>query len=249
MTTTARSIGLLAVGASLGALVLLDLNSPTPEAPTGSIHQTRVRVPIEHERPPQTVANAANEPTSLRVEAPGPAATKYRYLLEMMDARRAAEMLALLEAREGAAHENADDDRTIENRLLDRLSPAERDMYAALRDSDAEQRGVDDFLGGIAGDLPIDDRERRELLLTKLHHKRQFEQWRMESSMDLDSLSTQQRQYAHGLLERALAEYRDAYLLDMRARLDAERFQRLSDYEHTEFAIVLERLQQEINTR
>ena len=59
----------------------------------------------------------------------------------------------------------------------------------------------------------------------------------------------EQRAYAHELLERALNEYRDAYLLDMRSRLDEERFQRLSDYEATEFALELQRLQQEVNAK
>jgi hypothetical protein len=118
-----------------------------------------------------------------------------------------------------------------------------------LRGSDADQRALDDFLAGIASDTPIEDAQRRELLLTKLHHKGQFEQWRSESSVNLGDLSTQQREYAHELLERALNEYRDDYLLDMRARSDDEFFQRLSDYEHTEFALELQRLQQEVNAK
>ena len=247
MTTFTRSLALATLLAAVGAAFLLSSN--TRQVNTGSRISSQP-APVEGRRL-ASVDDERDASSLNRQEGDVRVARKYRYLLEPMSEDRSTHALALLEARERAGDENASAEElaNLESDLIYFLEPSERDFYLALRDSDADQRALDDFLAGVSSGTPIADAERRELLLTKLHHKSQFQQWRVQSSLNLDTLSTEEREYAHALLERALNEYRTAYLLDMRSRLDEERFQRLSDYEHTEFALELERLQQEVNAK
>ena len=247
MTTFTRSLALATLLAAVGAAFLLSSN--TRQVNTGSRISPQP-APVEGRRL-ASVDDERGASSLNRQEGDVRVARKYRYLLEPMSEDRSTHALALLEARERAGDENASAEElaNLESDLIYFLEPSERDFYLALRDSDADQRALDDFLAGVSSGTPIADAERRELLLTKLHHKSQFQQWRVQSSLNLDTLSTEEREYAHALLERALNEYRTAYLLDMRSRLDEERFQRLSDYEHTEFALELERLQQEVNAK
>lgn len=175
---------------------------------------------------------------------------KYSYLLESIAASGIdpEELLALLQSREELARAG-ERSNELDSAVLSWLGPAHHAMYLALRDSDSEQRALGDFTGGLAQHAPLSAAQRRELLLAKLRHKQLYEQMLGQSGIDRVELSDQERAYAHSLLTDALSRYRDAYLDEMRAHLDAEQFQLLSDFERTEFELELQRRQQSINRR
>lgn len=180
-------------------------------------------------------------------------ALKYRFLLSGLpaDGRIKDRVRELLQEREDAADHDASTDQVsaIEAELLDLLRPEQRETYLSLRDSDAEQQALSEFAGGIAASSPLDEAQQRELLLAKLRHKQQYQTWFEHSGADRAELSPQERDYAQRALERALQDYRDGYLQEMRALLDDVQYTQLSDYERTEFAVALQRWQQSINER
>ena len=251
MSATTRCIAWTAsLGAVLATLFLVTkIGSPTREslaAPGPPLTSTRTA----------DIALEATLPNPVPVKIDAHTRGKYRYLFERLDSHdpEIPHWLVLLQSREVVARAASppDSSETLQNldhEILAQLPPSHRDLYLALRDSDAEQRAAGDFIAGIELDAPMTDLQQRELLLTKLRHKRQFAVWREQSGLLREQLSAEERAYAHDQLERALNEYRDAYLIEVRAHLDEAQFQRLSDYERTEFELELQRLQQVINER
>lgn len=222
---------------------------------TGSDSSDHVQPPLTVRSPsasPSVDAPVQNSSTSTTHSMDPRTAAKYRYLLEQIDLKHPAfhRVAALLQAREHSTHDDSTGEpNDVERELLSLLDPAQHALYFALRDSDPEQSSLNDFAAGIANDTPLTESQRRDALLAKLRHKRDLELWREQSGIDREQLSTAERAYAHETLARALAQYRDAYLLEMRSYLDEEQFRRLSDYEHTEIALELQRAQELINRK
>ena len=127
-------------------------------------------------------------------------------------------------------------------RLL--LHPTDYAAFEILKDSDVEQFQLDDYAEGIANVAPLDESSRRAVLLTKLQHKRQFRSALLDSGILRKDLDPAARRAAFVSVRRAFEQYTQGYLQEVRQYLpDDAQYALLSNYETTEFAAELEKLQ------
>jgi hypothetical protein len=177
---------------------------------------------------------------------------KYRYLLaDVQLAPCARELLEeLLAARERLAHDAASSESPTGLDDIDQhvrgLLPAgaQADAFDELRDSDTEQRQLDDYANGLANVAPLREEQKRAVLSARLRRKREFESAVREAGLDRAALSADERMQAQVIVQQALDRYRDDFLLDASEILDEEQLGYLSNYETTEFEREAERLHQ-----
>ena len=132
---------------------------------------------------------------------------------------------------------------TLDQKVGTLLRPGDLATYDVLKDSDVEQWQLDDYAGGVSNVAPLSDDDRRAILYTKLAHRQRFRQVLADSGLMSGSLNATERQYAFGMVSRALGESRDSYLREVRQYLyNDEQFTLLSNYESTEYADELEKL-------
>ncbi len=181
---------------------------------------------------------------------------KYRYLLADAQLSGCARerLERLLAARERAARDVESGDSRAELDDIDRLvgtsiPAADRAQYEALRDSDAEQRRLADYVEGIRNLAPLGDEQERAVLRAKLERKREFESEIREAGLERARLSDGERMRALAIVQQALDRYRDEFLDDASQFLDEEQLSLLRNYERTEFQRESERLQIAINAR
>lgn len=194
---------------------------------------------------------------------------KYRYLLSDLpphgDAK--AKARALLLERERIAGsimtlqdrpEDADNEAAtlkerlaaIDDALRNLLHTADYRKYEALRDSDAEQHRLAEYMGGISNVAPLSPEQERAVLEAKLRHKERYEAILKDLGLNRDGLTAAESAQVRNRLLQALHEYRSNFLLEARQALqDEEQFQLLSNYESTEFEREFERLQLAIGAK
>jgi len=129
------------------------------------------------------------------------------------------------------------------------LQAADQANYTALKDSDAEQRRLYDYLGGIRNVAPLDERQERAILEAKLRQKQRYQGVVRDSGLDRDVLSSAEREYAHANLARGLKQYLDDFLVETAPVLTHDQYVLLRSYETTEFTLELDRLQRKINAK
>jgi hypothetical protein len=181
---------------------------------------------------------------------------KYRYLLEdaQLDPASRRQLVGLLMARErlvrdpDAAHLH-DQLADVERQLNDLLGAADREHYKSLRESEAEQRQLGDYGGGVDGIAPLDDDQMKRLLAARLRYKAIFERELGDAHLDQPVLSVDARARAYTIVNAAIDRYRDAFLRDAAAILDDEQIVLLTSYETTEMERERHRLQIAINAR
>jgi hypothetical protein len=135
----------------------------------------------------------------------------------------------------------------IDARIRALIDPAQFARYENLRESDVEQRHLDEYRGGVAAMAPLSPQQERLILEARLRHKKRFEASLRDFGLDQPSLSAEERLYAHRNVAQTLNEYRDDFLAEVRPSLTEDQYFLLSNYETTEFARELERLQIMIN--
>ncbi|MBB6094723.1 hypothetical protein HNQ60_003610 [Povalibacter uvarum] len=209
------------------------------------------------------------EPQSSRVvtsadDALAPyASEKYQFLLTGMFEKPVDERLlldALLERERIAVHLNtarqSHDDpvrRTIpdlqarvveaDGQIRALLHPTDYAAYELLKDSDIEQYQLGDYAAGISNVAPLSPADRRAILLTKLNYKRYFRQVLFDSGVLNPDLSPAEKQQAIAGISRALEEYKNSYLEEVRQYLfDDEQYALLRNYESSEFEAELAKL-------
>jgi hypothetical protein len=181
---------------------------------------------------------------------------KYRYLLEdaQLDPASRRQLVGLLTARERLVRDpdaaNLHDQLADIERQLDALlGAADREHYRSLRDSEAEQRRLVDYGGGIDDVAPLDGDQMKRLLAARLRHKAIFERELGDAHLDQPVLSVDERARAYTIVNAALDRYRDAFLRDAAAILDDQQIVLLTSYESTEIERERQRLQIAINAR
>ena len=123
------------------------------------------------------------------------------------------------------------------------LHPTDYAAFETLKDSDIEQFQLDDYAAGISNVAPLSADNRRAILLTKLNYKRTFRQILLDSGLLREDLSPAARRAAFDGVSRALAQYRDSYLAEVRQFLfDDEQYALLRNYESSEFDAELAKL-------
>lgn len=189
---------------------------------------------------------------------------KYRYLLELGDqTSRGSEPLraALLErerlqvavntakqstdARLRESLPDLNEQLSAADERIARLLPAaDMALYDMLKDSHIEQFQLDDYAQGIGHVAPIGAEHRRMLVFSKLHSRARFREVLEHSGMLRADFTPAQRQAALPAVARALRESRDGFLQEARHHLgNAEQFELLSNYENTEYAEELAKLE------
>jgi hypothetical protein len=181
---------------------------------------------------------------------------KYRYLLEdaQLDPASRRQLVGLLVARERLVRDPdaanlRDQLADIERQLDALLGAADREHYRALRDSEAEQRRLGDYGGGIDDVAPLDDDQMKRLLAARLRYKAIFERELGDAHLDQPVLSVDARARAYTIVNAALDRYRDAFLRDAAAILDDQQLVLLTSYETTEMERERQRLQIAINAK
>jgi hypothetical protein len=186
---------------------------------------------------------------------------KYRFLLDDIPPRLRERALALLIEREDLVKAK---DRghasvripsqarllKIENQLRALLGHAAFTQFEMYKDSDREQQALGPDAGNSSNVAPTNLPQERAVLDAKLRHKQQYETILINSGIEQAGLPLAQRQYAYEVVGRALNEYKDGYLRDVRPYLpNEEQYTLLSNYEETEFRRELDRLQELLNAR
>jgi hypothetical protein len=130
-----------------------------------------------------------------------------------------------------------------------RVALVESAREPADKDTAVERRHLAEYVRGIRNFAPVSAEQERAILQAKLRHKAAYETVLRDSGFQRETLSTAEREYAHRLVARALNDYKENFLLEVKPVLNDEQFTLLSNYEATEFRRELERLQTEINAK
>lgn len=188
----------------------------------------------------------ADEWTPERVER------KYSFMSDMSDRESVKVMLLqmLLEReRLAAAGEFGEQMGTLEGQIGELLGAGGYQEYQMLKDSDPEQHHLREYAASVSESAPVNREQERSILFAKLRHKQTFRRVLLESGFYQQQLSAEGRDYARNAVRRALAEYRNNYLNEVRPLLNAEQYIRLEKYETTEFNWELERLLKQIDAK
>jgi hypothetical protein len=143
------------------------------------------------------------------------------------------ETLPALEARK------AESDRGIGT-----LLPAsELGAFEALKDSDIERFQVEDYAAGIQNVAPLAEADKQSVLATKLAYRERFRRVLADSRLMTGDLNGTERLLAFNEVSRALREYQQSYLQEVRQYLyNDEQYGLLSNYESSEFDAEMARL-------
>jgi hypothetical protein len=113
----------------------------------------------------------------------------------------------------------------------------------------ADRRELADYVGGLSNIAPVSVEQQRAILEAKARHRQVYDTALRDSGLEREGLSVAEREYAHRTLARALDDYRQGFLLDVKPALDDEQFALLSNYEATQFKQRLAELQIKINAK
>ncbi len=206
---------------------------------TESLFATRSASAQEHASPTE---ERHGEALQARVEH------KYRYLFAEVDRAYVDELKRRLLQRESESA-SAPQRAQVDGSINELLPARELAYYQALKDSDLEQHHLTEYTSGISNVAPLDDHQQRLVLEAKLRQKQRYATLIRDIGLDRDSLSPEERQYAHAHAEEALKKYLDDFLQDISPSLTPEQYRLLQSYETTEFNRELARLQQLINAK
>lgn len=172
---------------------------------------------------------------------------KYRFLIADVEAAHVDELRRRLLERESQMDIGS---RSRIDAGIGKLLPAESfAYYQALKDSDLEQHHLTEYTGGISNVAPLDERQQRIVLDAKLRQKQRYAAVIRDVGLDRENLSNEERAYAHAGTAEALEQYMNDFLAEVAPALTQEQYMQLKNYETTEFARELSRLQQRINAK
>ncbi len=186
---------------------------------------------------------------------------KYRLLMRDVDGASLAALRAALLAREqvvvqiNTAKQSSDPAarqslpalearKAALDRDIGRLLPAgELAMFEVLKDADIERFQVDDYAAGIANVAPLTETDKQAVLATKLVYRQRFRRVLDDSRLMTGDLNGTERLLAFTEVSRALKEYQQSYLQEVRQYLyNDEQYTLLSNYETSEYNAELAKL-------
>ena len=123
------------------------------------------------------------------------------------------------------------------DRHIGSLLPAsELGAFEALKDSDIERFQVEDYAAGIENVAPLAEADKQSVLATKLAYRERFRRVLADSRLMTGDLNGTERALAFNEVSRALREYQQSYLQEVRQYLyNDQQYALLSNYENTEF--------------
>lgn len=123
------------------------------------------------------------------------------------------------------------------------------DHVDELRRRLLEQHHLAEYTGGIHNVAPLDEKQERIVLDAKLRQKQRYASVMRDAGFERDSLSNEERAFAHARTAEALKQYMEDFLVDVAPALTQEQYTQLKNYEMTEFTRELSRLQQRTNAK
>lgn len=172
---------------------------------------------------------------------------KYRFLISDVDKEHVDELRRRLLERESEMDLRS---RESIDAGIGKMLPAESfAYYQTLKDSDLEQHHLAEYTGGISNVAPLDEHQERIVLNAKLRQKQRYASLMRDAGLERESLSNEERAFAHARAAEALKQYMDDFLADVAPSLTQEQYAQLKNYEMTEFSRELSRLQQRINAK
>jgi hypothetical protein len=144
---------------------------------------------------------------------------------------------------------NAEQLAYIEAQIGELLGAGGYQNYQILKDSDAEQHHLREYATSVSAKSPIDQAQERSLLFTKLRHKQLFHLALRTAGFYQPRVSGENRENLRRLIPRALEEYKNNYLREVRPVLSDEQYRALEKYENTEFNWELERQLKQLDAR
>jgi hypothetical protein len=237
---------LVTVAVAYGASIALEKRTadtpPNAASHRSAIHKERSApqsAPEQHTAP----ATEASIDAALQAQVEH----KYRFLFAEVDGEHVDELKRRLLERESEANLVARDRMDAD---LSHLLPADRfAYYQALKDSDLEQHHLAEYTGGISNVAPLDERQERAVLDAKLRQKQRYASVIRDVGLERDALAVEERNYAKNKSAEALKQFMEDFLTEVAPSLTAEQYTQLKNYETTEFARELNRLQQRINAK
>jgi hypothetical protein len=236
------------------ASVVRDTSAALPLVP-GQLPRSAdepVRVP-----PPEP----GTEPTEAELQFQRYVDDKYRLLFRDLEGDAASALRAALSERErvvvqvNTAKQTGDVAlRATLPALLAHLAELDRQVgtvlparelgaFAALKDADIERFQVEDYAAGIQNVAPLADTDKQAILTTKLAYRERFRRVLAESRLMTADLGATERRLAFDAVSRALKDYQQSYLQEVRQYLyDDEQYALLTNYENTEYTGELARL-------
>jgi len=172
---------------------------------------------------------------------------KYRFLIADVGQEHVDELRRRLLERESEIDLNS---RARMDAGIGSLLPADSfAYYQALKDSDLEQHHLAEYTGGVCNVAPLDQRQERLVLDAKLRQKQRYATVMRDVGFERETLSVEERAFAHTRAKESLQQYLDEFLVEVQPSLTPEQYLQLKNYETTEFARELSRLQQRINAK
>lgn len=205
------------------------------------------KTPAQSETDPQQTAGDDPDPGE-----PQAVERKYRFMSDLSDRESVKVMLLqLLQERErlAAAGEFGEQMGILEGQIGELLGVVGYQEYQMLKDSDPEQHHLGEYAASVSEFAPINHEQERSMLFTKLRHKQVFRRVLSESGFYQQQLSAEARDYVRNSIQRALENYKNNYLQEVRQLLNSEQFAKLQKYETAEFNWELDRLLKQIDAK
>ncbi len=132
----------------------------------------------------------------------------------------------------GLEARKAELDRVIETLL----PPGQIASFEAQKDADIERFQLEDYAGGISNVAPLSEADKQAILTTKLAYRDRFKRVLADSRLMGGDLNGTERLLAFNEVARALQEYQQNYLQEVRQYLyNDEQYTLLRNYETTEY--------------
>jgi hypothetical protein len=179
---------------------------------------------------------------------------KYRYMYDVTDQRETVQDMLkqlLLEREQYIAAGNIDAQQmaAIEAQIGELLGAGGYQEYQLLKDSDPEQHHLREYEKSLGETAQISPQQDRSLLFTKLKYKQAFKIALNDAGLYQPSLTGEGQDYARIVIRRALQEYQNNYLNDVRPLLNTEQYEKLASYESTVFGQEMQRLMKLVDSK
>jgi hypothetical protein len=202
---------------------------------------------------------------------------KYHFLLKYLniDSEILKQLRALLEKREEIALKIKDGKAfypesgvtqeaiwVMEKQLADidiqievLLDTDNQGRYALLKDSDIEQKQLNQYSLGVNGLFPLDDEQQESVLFVRLRHKAIFD--KTIKTLDIETDYPLTRYQRHSLIkevEMAAMRYKHGFLMEVHSVLDhntfpMDQYTLLENHTNTEFNEMINNIHAKINAR
>jgi hypothetical protein len=127
--------------------------------------------------------------------------------------------------------------------------------YTMLKNSDKEQKQINQYTLGVTGIFPLDDNQQEAVLFTRLKHKQSFEEKLNTLGIDMNyPLTMEQRDTLKEDIEMAAMRYKHGFLMEVRNELNHDNFPMdqytlLENHTNTEFQEIVRELYVKIDER